>query len=100
MAGQLTYRLFQDADLPGLLQLWQEETHWGSLTPEVWRQWFVDTPYGASRIAIAVDESGDIVGQMIFSPSHVSVDGSEVHALRLSSPILRKDLRRTSMREV
>ncbi len=100
MAQPLTYRLYQNADLPGMLRLWEESSGWGTLTPEVWRQWYVDTPQGPCVVVVAVDAGGDIVGQMVFTPSLVLVDGTLVLALRLSAPILRKDLRRVSLRSV
>lgn len=97
MAGHLTYRLYREDDLPGLLRLWEEETDWGVLTPEMWRQWYVDTPHGPCLVVVAVDENGDIAGQEVFTPSRVIVGDRQVHALRLSAPILRKDLRRASI---
>ena len=57
MTGRLTYRLYQDADLPGLLRLW-EGTKLGALSPELWRQRYVDAPHGPSLISVAVDENG------------------------------------------
>jgi hypothetical protein len=97
MTGQLTYRLFRDSDLPGLLQLWEKNTKWGTLTPELWRQWYMETPDGPSLVAVALDENDDIAGQLIFTPSRVVVVEREVRALRLSAPILRKDLSGTSL---
>lgn len=94
----LIYRLYQEDDLPGLLRLWEEEAGWGSLTPETWHQWYVDTPYGPCLVVVAVDENGDIVGQEVFNPSSAIVGNQQVRALRISAPILRKGLRRASLR--
>lgn len=96
----LTYRLFRDEDLPGLLRLWEENSGWGSITAEQWFDWYVTTPGGPSTVAVAVDPEGEIVGQEIFTPSHLWINGREVMALRLSAPILRKDLRLKSLRKV
>ncbi len=93
MAGNLTYRLFREDDLPGLLRLWDEETDWGPLTEETWRRWYVDTPYGPCAIVVAVDEQNQVVGQMVFTPTRVRVGRREVTAARLSAPILRRDVR-------
>ncbi|MGI8757164.1 MAG: hypothetical protein ACR2MB_15185 [Acidimicrobiales bacterium] len=98
MAQTLTYRLYQDADLPGMLRLWEESSGWGTLTPELWRQWYVDTPHGPSLIAVALDEDEQIAGQWVFTPSAVLVEGRDVSALRFSAPILRADLRRSALR--
>jgi hypothetical protein len=100
MSVPLTYRLYEENDLPSLLQLWEEATGWGKLTPEVWRQWYVDTPYGSSIVVVAVDENGKILGQEVFTPSLVIVGEQQVNALRLSAPILGKDVRRSSLRSM
>lgn len=94
---ELSYRVSEEADLPGLLRLW-EEAGWGRLSPEQWREWFVDGPEGPCLITVAVDAKGEVVGQEIFAPSRVSVAGREARALRFSAPILRKELRGDSLR--
>lgn len=91
------YRVSEEGDLPALLRLW-EEAGWGSLSPEQWRQWFVDGPEGPCLITVAVDPRGEVVAQEVFAPSRVSVAGREARALRFSAPILRKDLRGESLR--
>lgn len=93
----LCYRMAQESDLPGLLRLW-EQAGWGTLSPQQWREWFVDGPQGPCLIAVAVDGQGEVAGQSVFAPSRVSVDGREVRALRFSAPILRQDLRGESLR--
>jgi hypothetical protein len=100
MSGQLIYRLARDEDLPGLLRLWEEESGWGALTADQWRRWYVETPHGPCIVTVAEDTEGEVVGQEVFTPSRLHVDGLEVPALRLSAPILRKDLRRESLRKV
>lgn len=93
----LSYRVFQEEDLPGLLSLW-EEAGWGSLSPRQWREWFLEGPQGPCLIAVAVDRHGEVAGQEVFAPSRVSVAGREVRALRFSAPILRKEFRGESLR--
>ncbi|HEV7905448.1 MAG TPA: hypothetical protein VGO96_16525 [Pyrinomonadaceae bacterium] len=97
MSEGLTYRLFEERDLPGLLRLW-EEAGWGVIGEEQWREWFLDTPHGACLIMVAEDARGEVVGQEIFTPARVSVGDREVSALRLSAPILRQEARRDSVR--
>jgi hypothetical protein len=97
MGERLTYRLFEERDLPSLLRLW-EAAGWGVLTEEQWREWYVETPYGACLVTVAVDGAGEVVAQEMFMPSVVCVDGSEVRALRFSAPILRQELRGNSLR--
>lgn len=91
----LTFRLATAADVPALDALWADDAGWGGLTAAQWRSWYVDTPYGECPVAVAVDADGSAVGQLAFTPARVLVDGAEVPALRLSAPILRRDLRRT-----
>lgn len=98
MQEQLTYRLFEDGDLPGLLGLW-EEAGWGTLTAEQWREWFVNGPQGPSLVTVAIDEQGQVAGQEVFAPSRAVVGGREVRALRVSAPIVREGLRGGSLRD-
>ena len=98
MQEQLTYRLFENDDLPGLLRLW-EEAGWGTLTPEQWREWFMDGPQGPSLVTVGIDERGDVAAQEVFAPSRAVVGGREVRALRFSAPIVREGLRGSSLRD-
>ena len=98
MQGQLTYRLFADEDLPGLLRLW-EEAGWGALSPEQWREWFVHGPQGPSLVTVAIDERGEVMAQKVFAPARAVVDGREVRSLRMSAPILREEIRGGSLRD-
>jgi hypothetical protein len=97
MSGRLTYRPFEERDLPGLLRLW-EGAGWGTLTAEQWREWFVETPNGPCLIVVAEDSAGEIAAQEIFTPARLAVGGREVMGLRFSAPILRADLRGESLR--
>lgn len=99
MNQRLTYRLFEEGDLPGLSRLW-EGAGWGTLTAEQWRAWFVDGPEGPCLVTVAVDELGEVAAQEMFAPSRAVVGGREVRALRFSAPILREDLRGESLRRV
>ncbi|HYI07982.1 MAG TPA: hypothetical protein VEK57_02820 [Thermoanaerobaculia bacterium] len=94
---RLTYRLVEERDIPALLRLW-EEAGWGTLTEDVWRQWFVETPHGCCVVAVAVDNRGEVVAQEMFTPSLVSIDGREVRALRFSAPIVSRSIRGVSLR--
>ena len=97
MEEQLTYRLFEKDDLPGLLRLW-EEAGWGTLSPEQWQEWFVDGPQGPSLVTVGIDGQGEVVAQEMFAPSRAVVGGQEVRALRVSAPIVREGLRGGSLR--
>ena len=96
MTGQLTYRLSQEADAPGLLRLWGENAP--GYHSDARRRWYVDsTPYGPNLAVVAVDENGDIAGQIILTPSRVLIDEREVRALRLSTVVLRRGLAGSSL---
>ena len=91
---RLAYRLVQEDDLPGVQRLWKEEAGWGSLAEEMWRRYVDDAPMGGISGTVATDaETGRIVGQFIFVPSLISVDGREVRAFRPGAPILAKSYR-------
>ncbi len=94
--SQLTYRLFAEDDLTRVLELWERESGWGTLSPETWRKWYVDTPHGPCIVTVAADEEGEILGQLVFTPARVSVDGRVVQGLRLSAPVLSPRLRGTA----
>jgi len=94
MAGHLTYRDYQEEDIPTLLRFWNEETNWGTLTLDQWRQMFLETPDGEASIALATNaDTGQILGQFIFIPCRVSVNGQEVSAFRPFAPIMTKGVR-------
>lgn len=98
VTSQLTYRLFEKDDLPGVLQLWERESGWGPLSAETWRKWYVDTPRGPCLVVVAEDEAGEIVGQEVFHPATIWLDGRLLPALRISAPILLRSLRRHTVR--
>ncbi|HEX5725548.1 MAG TPA: hypothetical protein VFX98_08775 [Longimicrobiaceae bacterium] len=97
-AGLLAYRPFREDDLPGVLRLWEEESGWGAITPERWRKWYVDRPDGPCLVAVAEDGDGRLVGQAVFAPTVVRIDGEPVPAVRLGAPILARETRRGSIR--
>lgn len=98
MSEALHYRLYQPADLPGVLRLWEAESGWGAITAEQWHKWYVDTPLGPCLVVVAEDERGEIAAQKVFTPARLLIDGDEHGALRISAPIVRQAARRRSMR--
>jgi hypothetical protein len=97
-ADGLAYRPFAQADLPGVLRLWEDESGWGAITPEQWRRWYVDRPDGPCLVMVAEDEDGGIAGQLVFAPTRVRVDGQAVPAVRVGAPIVHRARRRRSVR--
>ncbi len=98
MTRKLNYRLFQEADLPSLLQLWAENTSWGTLSEQTWREWYRNTPFGDCIVAVAEDEEGRIAAQEVLTPCQVCFGGQVGLAARVSAPVLRKDQRQRLMR--
>ena len=90
--ADLVYRPFQDADVPGLLALW-EASGWGALDEDTWRQWFLTTPAGPAVVVVALD--GDaVLGQIVFAPSLLDADGGPYQAGRVAAPILHPSIRK------
>lgn len=96
----LTYRPFEERDKEGILRLWAEESGWGGLTVQQFNDWFIHTPYGKCIIIVAVDDENKIMGQIIYSPSRMLVDGVEIKTLRGSAPILDSLFRQSSLRSL
>ncbi len=91
---ELTYRLVQESDLPGVQTLWKEEANWGTFDEELWRRYVIEAPFGSISGTVATDaESGKIVGQFAFVPSIVSVNGRDIKAFRPGAPIVARGLR-------
>lgn len=97
--GAVTYRLFRELDLEGVLRLWEKASGWGAITADKWKRWYVDVPYGPGLVALAVTETDEVVGQTVFSRAMVRVCGREVRALRISAPILDPRIRHQSVRD-
>jgi hypothetical protein len=96
---QITYRLYEEKDVPAILRLWEEESGWGGITEEQFNTWYIDTPYGKSLIVVAENTEGKIIGQLVFSPSRMMIDGKEIRSLRGSAPIINKEMRGDNMRD-
>lgn len=77
MAGNLTFRLFEPDDIEGILRLWSGDSGWGGITEQQFYDWYINTPYGECLIAVALDKENSIVGQEVFTPSKIYVDGKE-----------------------
>jgi len=96
--AQLTYRLFEERDIPGILSLWESSSGWGSITEQQFDEWYIHTPFGRSLIIVATNELDEIAGQIAFIPATIFLDGKELKALRLSAPILHENFRLTDLR--
>lgn len=95
---QLTYRLFEERDIPGILSLWENFSGWGGITEQQFDEWYIHTPHGKCIIIVGISEMDEVVAQTVFIPATLFLDGKELKALRLSAPILHKDFRLTDLR--
>lgn len=88
------YRLFTLADIDQLIELWNENAEWGIVDRKEWERRFYNTPFGPTSISLAINkETGEVLGQFIFVPSKVSINGEEVKAFRPFAPIVKKNIR-------
>ncbi|WP_276502518.1 hypothetical protein [Terrimonas pollutisoli] len=96
--AQITYRLFDKKDLPGILSLWENFSGWGGISKKQFNDWYLNIPGGPSLIIVATNGEDEVIGQLVFVPAKVFLCGNKVKALRLSAPILHKDFRQTDLR--
>src|SRR5689334_9038002 len=88
----LTYRLFREEDRPDLERLWEEETEWGRLKPDLWQKYYAPSVYGDPLVTVAL--SGDrVVGQFVFTASQVAVGARIEPTFRAFAPILHAEFR-------
>src|SRR5438309_1754146 len=97
ITNKLTYREYEEKDLEAVLELWEHYSGWGAITREQFERWHFKTPYGSCLIVVAVNQEGEIMGQIVFSPSVIVINGKEVKAYRGSAPILDTECRRLSI---
>jgi hypothetical protein len=93
MTTELTYRLHEPVDIPGIAKLWQEDSGWGELTPDKFQQWYVDTPYEQCMITVAVDNENTVLGQGVATPTRLWFRGRELKIQKNSAPLLHKSIR-------
>jgi len=91
---QVTYRMNTIEDEDELVNFWSKYAGWDQIDKAVWEHRFMNTPMGRSSVALAIDDdSKKIIGQFIFVPSKVSINGKEVSAFRPFAPVVYIDMR-------
>lgn len=90
---KITYRQYRKEDIPKIIDLWEENSGFGSLTNSDFETWFLNMPYEQAEIIIGENDNQQIIAQMVFMPCRATVDGKEVKAMRISSPIISKEHR-------
>lgn len=85
------YRMSTENDIDALVEFWKENSGWDQIDRAEWEKRFYNTPAGASSVAMAVNEdTGEILGQMIFIPTEICVDGQLVKARRPFAMVVKK----------
>ncbi len=100
LSEKIIYRQYQEKDLPSILNLWEEESGWGGITTDQFNTWFVNTPYGKAIIVVAENAEGKVIGQIVYSPSRMIVNGIEIKSLRGAAPILSKEMRGENLKDL
>ncbi len=98
VVNKINYRLFEESDMEGILDLWKEDSGWGEITAKQFNDWYINTPYGNCLVIVAANEENKAVGQIVYSPSRMIVDNKEIKTLRGSAPIISSTLRQNNLR--
>jgi len=96
--AQLIYRLYEDKDLTSVLNLWEKYSGWGGITNEQFYDWHIATPNGPCSIIVAETQEGEVVGQMVFRPTKMLLNGKKVNGYRVTAPILSDAFRESDLR--
>lgn len=93
----LRVRLFEPADLPAILKLWETESGWGSITTHQWEEWYMATPWGRSIVVLVESVERGILGKVVLTPFPVRVGKRVGVGHRISAPIIHRDLRTSNI---
>ena len=87
-------RMGTPEDYDALVQFWCDNSGWDIITREQWEHRFIHTPGGPAAFSLVIDdETQEIVGQFLFVPSPVSVDGNMVKGYRPFAPVIKESIR-------
>ncbi|MBK5269376.1 MAG: GNAT family N-acetyltransferase [Bacteroidia bacterium] len=95
MTSIINYRSYVKDDVSQILALWENSSDFGSLTPEIFESWFLKTPYENAEIIVAENDHQQLIGQMVFMPTRMIVNGQLIKAMRIAAPILNTNYRFT-----
>ena len=93
MTSIIKYRPYEKNDVSQILALWKNSSDFGSLSQEIFETWFLKTPYEKAEIIVAEHEQNQLIGQMVFMPTRMVVNGQLVKAMRIAAPILNTNYR-------
>ncbi len=90
---RISYRMAVDEDIDAMAEFWSNNSGWDIIDRSEWEKRFVHTPFGSAVVVIGIDEdSSKIIGQFIFIPVNIVIDGREVKAYRPFAPVLQESL--------
>jgi hypothetical protein len=93
MISTVSYRPYVERDISQILNLWSNCSDFGTLTENNFRNWFLQTPFEKAEVIVAENEKDELIGQMVFIPTRMIVDGRSVKAMRIAAPIVNPDYR-------
>lgn len=96
--SQFNIREYQESDLEGILDLWENHSGWGRPGEEEFRKW-MKTPYGNCYVIVVENTLRNIVGQMIYTPAEIYINGLKQKALKASAPIIHSNFRKGNLFE-
>ena len=88
----IRYRECREEDLPAIRQLWRDDAQWGDITPEMWRQWYVDIPHGPALIMVGEQSDGKIIAQAAMTPYELAVGDTTHRVVHLAAPIVSRSM--------
>ncbi|NEQ04684.1 MAG: hypothetical protein F6K37_01350 [Moorea sp. SIO4E2] len=90
----IIYRMYREADQADLISLWSEDSQWGKIDAQKWKDIFLRPSLEPAQIVVAEDSNiKQIVGQFAFIPWRTLFKGRTVMALRPFAPIIKKQYR-------
>lgn len=90
---RISYRMGADEDIDAMVAFWSSNSGWDIIDRAEWEKRFVNTPFGKAEVVIGLDDATDkIVGQFVFIPVSIVINGRETKAYRPFAPILQQSL--------
>jgi hypothetical protein len=86
--------MYTTDDIDALVQFWKENSGWDQIDRTEWERRFYYTPFGSASIVLAMnDQSNEIIGQFLFIPTRIYIDGREVKGFRPFAPVVKESVR-------
>jgi hypothetical protein len=81
-------------DVDNLVKFWSENSGWDVIDRTEWERRFYNTPFGAASVVVAADQlTQEILGQILFIPTEISVDGTQIKSYRPYALVIKKTFR-------